>query len=137
PNHRRALLASAELNERLGNTAIARQRYDALLANANVSSRTYRAYAGFLLRQSEKIQAAAILDRAAKAHPASADIQTLRAVVLQMLDRHSQCITVLQEFTASHTAPPETNWLLGKSWYALKNYSAALESFQRARLAGA
>lgn len=137
PNHRRGLLASAELNERIGRTDIAWQRYSDLLSQPTISSRTYRAYAGFLLRQDQKIKAAEVLNRAAKAHPASADIQTLRAVVLQMLDRHSECIKNLQHFISNYPCPPETNWLLGKSWYALKNYVAALHSFQQARLAGA
>lgn len=135
--HRRALLVSAELAEKQANTDLARQRYTALFSQSTISSNTYRAYAGFLLRMGEKLKAAAVLERAAEAHPANADIQTLRAIVLQMLDRHPQCIAHLQVYLGAHTCPPETYWLLGKSWYAQKDYKAALESFQKARLGGA
>lgn len=137
PNHRRALVASADLNEALGRIQIARERYASLMLQPRISARTYRAYAGFLLRREEKENAAVILDRAAGAHPASPDIQTLRAIVLQMLDQHHHCIQNLTSYLRNHAAPPEINWLLGKSWYALKNYNAALDCFQKARLAGA
>lgn len=137
PTHRRALLMSAELNERNGNMDLAHQRYETLLAQQGVSTRSFRAYAGFLLRRQEKLKAAHLLERAAREHPTSDEIQTMRAVVFQMLDRHGECIKNLTAYISQHSCPPETHWLLGKSWYALKNYHAALESFQRARLAGA
>lgn len=136
-SHRRALLVSAELAEKLSKTELARQRFTALFSQSTISSSTYRAYSGFLLRQGETLKAAAVLERAAEAHPASGDIQTLRAIVLQMLDRHPQCIANLTAYMAAHPCPPETYWLLGKSWYAQKNYAVALESFQKARLGGA
>jgi tetratricopeptide (TPR) repeat protein len=137
PTHRRALLLGAEVSEKLGHFQVTREHFTALFTQPSISSRTYRAYAGFLLRQGEKMKAAAVLDQAMKAHPSSADIQTLRAILLQMLDRHQQCIDSLNSFMAQYPSPPEMNWLLGKSWYALKNYASALQSFQTARLAGA
>jgi tetratricopeptide (TPR) repeat protein len=137
PLHRRGLLLSAEVAEQLQDTDLARSRYTTLFSLNSISAKTYRAYAGFLLRQVEKTKAALVLDRAAEAHPTNADILTLRAIVLQMLNRHQQCIQYLTKFMATHPSPPEMNWLLGKSWYAQRNYSAALQSFQQARLAGA
>jgi len=136
-SHRSALLLSAEISEKGGQIDLARQRYTALFSQSTISSRTYRAYAGFLLRQGEKIKAATVLDRAAIAHAGNADIQTLRAIVLQMLDRHQECINHITAYMSAFSTPPEMNWLLGKSWYAMKNYAAALHSFQAARLAGA
>lgn len=137
PNHRRALLMSAELCEKLADIEKSRQRFTILFSQSTISAKTYRAYAGFLLRRGDRNKAAAVLDRAAETHPTNPDIQTLRAIVLQMLDRHAQCIKNLDTFTSNHPCPPETYWLMGKSWYAQKNYAAALNSFQKARLAGA
>lgn len=137
PQHRRALLLQAEISEKLGHIETARAAFTLLFSQSTISANTYRAYAGFLLRQGDKTRAAFVLDRAADVHPANPDIQTLRAIVLQMLNRHDDCIGLLQQYIATHRCPPEIFWLLGKSHYALKDYASALESFQRARRSGA
>lgn len=137
PAHRRALLLGAEVCEKVGHVDIARARYEILIGHQSISAKTFRSYAGFMLRQGNRSQAVALLNQASEAYPSNADIQTLRAIVLQLMDQHEDCIANLTEFISSNACPPEMNWLLGKSHYARKNYAAALESFQAARLSGA
>jgi len=137
PTHRRALLLSAEAREQARDIVGARKRFRTLTNMADVSGTTYRGYAGFLLRQSEKVNAASILDRAARDYPEDAGIQTLRAIVHQMLNRHSDCIANLSTFIKTNHAPPEAYWLIGKSYFMVQDYSSALNSFQLARKKGA
>lgn len=136
-NHRRALLMSAELTERLGDLAKARSRYRELFNQLPVSSRSFLSYAGFLMRRAEIHEAADVLTAATTEYPADVSLQMMKAVVFQMLERHKECLDQLIQFLKDHQAPPETHWLLGKSYYALGRHAEALHHFQTARGLGA
>lgn len=137
PRHARALLLNAEIAEKAQQFDLAKHSYKVLLSQQPVNARTYRSYAGFLLRQHSHQEAASVLEVAFQMHPTNADIQMLRAIVYQLRGQHLRCINSLTAFMESNTYPPEFHWLLGKSWYAERNYKAALENFQNARVHGA
>lgn len=137
PTHRRALLVSAELNERIGNLAVARSRYDYLFSNQPVSARAYVAFGGFLMRRGEITQSDKFLQEGVKQFPTDVGLSLLHAVVLQMLERHQQCLDGLRVLMDTAAVPAEIHWLLGKSHYALHEYVEALRHFQTARQLGA
>jgi tetratricopeptide (TPR) repeat protein len=137
PEHRRALLLSAELSERVGNVAASRKRYHTLFKQAPVSARSFLSFAGFLMRRSEHEHAAMLLEQATQKHPDDIALQMLKAVVLQVLERHDECLAHLYSFMEGGSAPAEIHWLLGKSHYALGQHARALEHFEAARKRGA
>lgn len=137
PNHRRALLLSAELNERIGSLTVARSRYDHLFSSQPVSARSYVSFASFLMRRGDIEQANSLLEKGSMLYPNEVGMSLLHAVILQMLERHEQCLESLSHLMQSALVPPEIHWLLGKSNYALKNYDKALEHFRLGRQLGA
>ncbi|MGI8906980.1 MAG: tetratricopeptide repeat protein [Candidatus Sumerlaeaceae bacterium] len=137
PEHRRALLLSAELSERVGDLAASRRRYACLFMQRPISARSYLSFAGFLMRRAEIEPAARLLNEATCEHPQDVALQMLKAVVLQMVERHAECLSHLYEFMRGGMAPPEVHWLLGKSHFALGQHANALEHFQTARQKGA
>jgi tetratricopeptide (TPR) repeat protein len=85
------------------------------------------------MRREEFEGAATILGTACQEHMEDVALQMLKAVVLQKLERHQDCLTHLYAFRESGNAPVEIHWLLGKSHYALGQHANALENYQVAR----
>lgn len=133
PQHTSALLLSAELSERAGDFGQAAWCYRQVLKQPQTDARSHRRFGEFLLRRSETTEAAEVFQRGVNLFPGDEGLLSHWAAVLQVLGRHDDCVAAVRQWSAAHRPTAELYWLMGKSLYALREYSQALLAFHDAR----
>lgn len=132
-NHPRALLRCALLCERIGDHEQAARQYRRLLQRPHPSADSFLAAIRFLLHQRELAEAETVAARATAHYPDHPALAACRGLVLQVLDKHLECICYLQQFLAHRQATPDLCGLLGRSHHCLHRFEEALKWFEMAR----
>lgn len=133
PDHPEALLLCASLSERAGRAPAARHCYKRLLKIPGVDATAYSSYANFLLRRSEWSKALRVLNDATALFPGHTGVILHRAIALQSLGRHGECLSTISPLCVGESPMAEACWIAGRSYYSLAMYPLALQSFQTAR----